>query len=68
MPVPLLSYYAELVAFLELTPWSGEPYHPRNPEGGLRKMIFGPNSEALATYVILEQQRRVVVVSLVRLD
>lgn len=68
MPVELLGSFAELITFLELTPWAGQPYQPGNPAGGLRKMSFGPDGEALATYVILEEQRRVVVVSLVWLD
>ena len=65
MPVELLGHFAELITFLELTPWAGQPYQPRNPGGSLRKMTFGPNGEALATYVILEEQRRIVVVSLI---
>jgi hypothetical protein len=65
MPVELLAHFAELITFLELTPWAGQPYQPGNPAGGMRKMTFGPNGEALATYVILEDQRRVVVVSLI---
>lgn len=65
MPLDLLSPFAELIAFLELTPWAGAPYQPGNPEGNLRKMVFGLHNEALATYLILEEQRRVVVVSLI---
>jgi hypothetical protein len=68
MLVELLGSFAELIGFLELTPWAGQPYQPGNPGGSLRKMTFGPDGEALATYVILEDQRRVVVVSLVWLD
>lgn len=65
MPVELLPHFAELITFLELTPWAGPPYQPGNPAGGMRKMTFGPNGEALATYVILEDQHRVVVVSVI---
>ncbi|WP_331764125.1 hypothetical protein OG225_43475 (plasmid) [Nocardia sp. NBC_01377] len=68
MPIELLEYFAELIAFLELTPWTGRPFQPRNPEGNLRKMVFGPNSEALLVYLILEEQRRVVGISLIWLD
>ncbi len=31
-------------------------------------MVFGPNSEALLVYLILEQQRRVVGIGLIWLD
>ncbi|WP_157124626.1 hypothetical protein [Nocardia pseudovaccinii] len=65
MPAELLGHFAELIAFLELTPGAGQPYQPSNPDGAMRKMTFGPNNEALATYVILEEQRRVVLVSLI---
>lgn len=65
LPVELLKPFAELIAFLELTPWAGQPYQPGNPGGNLRKLVFGPEGEALVTYLILEDQRRVVAVSLI---
>lgn len=55
--------YAELIAFLELTPWEGAPYREDKPEGSMRTMPFGKRAEGMAVYVILEEQRRVVVVS-----
>jgi hypothetical protein len=51
------------MAFLELTPWAGAPCRADKPDGNMRTMPFGKRSEGMATYVILEQQRRVVVVS-----
>lgn len=61
LPTGALVYYAELISFLELTPWEGPPYRGDNPDSGMRRMIFGHHG--LAVYVILEQDRRVVVVS-----
>jgi hypothetical protein len=39
------------------------PYRADNPEGNMRKMVFGRGAEGIAVYLVLEQQRRVVVVS-----
>jgi len=35
-PVPALSAYAELIAFLEFTPWEGAPYREDKPDGPMR--------------------------------
>lgn len=58
-----LVHYAELIAFLELTPWDGQPYRDDNPEGNLRKITFGPSGDGIVVYLVLDDQRRVIVVS-----
>ncbi|MFI7004712.1 hypothetical protein [Nocardia sp. NPDC050175] len=63
LPVEALMHFAELISFLELTPWEGPPYRDDNPDSGMRRMAFGQGSEGLVVYVVLEQDRRVVVVS-----
>lgn len=63
LPVAALPAFAELMAFLELTPWAGAPYRADKPDGNMRTMPFGKGFEGMATYVILEEQSRVVVVS-----
>ncbi|ONI73398.1 hypothetical protein ALI144C_46715 [Actinosynnema sp. ALI-1.44] len=63
LPTAALPYYAELIAFLELTPWDALPYRDDNPDGNLRKVLFGSSAEGIAVYLILEDQRRVIVVS-----
>ena len=68
LPVAALSAYAELIAFLELTPWEGAPYREDKPDGSMRTMPFGKRAEGLAVYVILAEQRRVVVVSVTWLE
>ncbi len=68
LPVHALTAYAELIAFLELTPWEGAPYREDKPEGNMRTMPFGKRAEGMAVYVILEEQRRVVVVSVTWLE
>jgi hypothetical protein len=68
LPVAALSEYAELIAFLELTPWEGAPYRADKPDGSMRVMQFGKQAQGMAVYVILEEQRRVVVVSVTWLE
>ena len=63
LPKVGLTFYSELIAFLELTPWDGEPYRDDKPNGNMRKIVFGPSGEGIAVYLILEDQRRVLVVS-----
>ena len=59
MPLPALVHYAELIVFLELTPWDGPPYRDDNPEGNLRKITFGPASDGIAVYLVLAGRGRV---------
>jgi hypothetical protein len=54
LPVPALAAYAELIAFLELTPWEGAPYRDDKPDGNMRLMPFGERAGGIAVYVILE--------------
>jgi hypothetical protein len=68
LPVHALLAYAELIAFLELTPWEGAPYREDKPDGNMRTMPFGMRAEGMAVYVILEEQRRAVVVSVTWLE
>jgi hypothetical protein len=60
LPAEALPYFAELLAFLELTPGAGKPYNEQNPDGAMRAQPFGPHGEGLAVYLVLERQRRVV--------
>jgi hypothetical protein len=63
-----LSAYAELITFLELTPWEGAPYREDKPDGNMRIMPFGKRAEGMVVYVVLEEQLRVVVVSVTWLE
>jgi hypothetical protein len=63
LPRAALVSYAELIAFVELTPWDGAPYRDDKPDGTMRKVVFGPAGEGIVVYLVLEDQRRVVVVS-----
>jgi len=46
-----------------LRPGVGKPYNEQDPDGAMRAQPFGPHGEGLAVYLVLEQQRRVVMLS-----
>ena len=41
-------------------PWHGTPYHPDNPNGDIRQLVYGFGHSRIV-YLILEPQKRVVV-------
>ena len=61
LPTSALVQYAEVLSLLEVTPWSGEAYNRQRPDGNMRVVAFGPNGEGFVAYLILEDQRRVIV-------
>jgi hypothetical protein len=61
LPAEALARYAELMALLEVAPWSGDTYNRQRPEANMRTHAFGDDDKGLAIYLVLEQQRRVVV-------
>ena len=62
LPKNGIDAFAALVDLLKLHPWSGDAYIRQRPEGNMRTHPFGDHSEGLAIYVILEEERRVVIV------
>jgi hypothetical protein len=50
LPSVALIYYAELITFVELTPWGAPPYRADNPDGNMRKIVFGRAGEGIAVY------------------
>lgn len=61
LPAEALPFYAELMTVLETAPWSGEAYNRQRPDGNMRTHVFGKHGEGLVNYLILDDQRRVVV-------
>jgi hypothetical protein len=59
LPADALAPVAEARTALELAPWNGRPYHPRQPHSPMRTLTFGPHGEGKTVYLILENQRRV---------
>jgi hypothetical protein len=68
LPSHALPAYAELRTLLEVNPWAGDPINEQNPEAEVRSFTFGPNHEDLATFLILENQRRVDILDVTWLD
>ena len=58
LPTEALSHYAQVLGVLELTPWNGAPYNDRKPDGIMRTLLFG-TGRGKVIYLILEDQRRV---------
>lgn len=52
---------AELVTLLEVAPWGGDSYDRKRPDANMRTHTFGSHGEGLMIYLILDDQRRVVV-------
>ena len=57
LPRAAVDAYAELLAALEVTPWSGPSHHAGNPDGGVRRWSFGPDAAGQVVYLVLEEQR-----------
>jgi hypothetical protein len=61
LPAEALPFYAELMTVLETAPWGGEAYDRQRPDANMRTHVFGKYDQGLVIYLILEDQRRVVV-------
>jgi hypothetical protein len=61
LPAAALPHVAELGAVLEVAPWSGEAYGQQRPDAAMRTEVFGPHGLGLIVYLVLDDQRRVVV-------
>ncbi|MEJ2855259.1 MULTISPECIES: hypothetical protein [unclassified Saccharothrix] len=59
LPLQALTDYAEVLAVLEVQPWSGHPQHQDNPDAAVRYWFFGPDRAGQVVYLILEEQREV---------
>ncbi len=44
---------------LEVAPWNGDPLNKLKPDSPMRPCTFGPNDEGMTVYLILDDQRRV---------
>jgi hypothetical protein len=65
-PPESLRALAEALAVLQVTPWNGESVNRKNPDGAVRRLIFGAG--CFLTYLILEDQRRLDLLSITWLD
>ncbi len=60
LPAEALALYAELLTLLEVAPWSGDAYNRARPDTSMRACTFGHRDQGLVIYLVLEEQRRVV--------
>ena len=57
LPAEALASVAELRTLLEVHPWSGRPLHRKNPHG-VQTIVFGPDAQGIAYYLVLDDQRQ----------
>lgn len=58
LPVPALTALLEFMAAVALDPW-GVAGRSRGEGGNMPDVAFGPNGDGLASYLIIEDERRV---------
>lgn len=68
LPAKALSFFAELMTLLELSPWASASYDREQPDANMRTHPFGPAGEGFIIYLILELERRVSILRVVWLD
>ena len=61
LPSEALPFFAELVTVLQVEPWSGDAYDRQRADANMRTHAFGNHGDGLVIYLILDDQRRVVV-------
>lgn len=61
LPLEALTPLLEVWAVLAVAPWGGRSLKADNPHANILTHAFGPQRQGLVTYMILEDQRRVVV-------
>lgn len=65
LPAAALLSYAEAISLLEIAPWSGNTYNLARPDSAMRTITFGEHEAGLVVYLVLEDQRRVVVLRVI---
>ncbi len=65
LPPTALVQYAEVLSLLEVTPWGGDSYNRARPDGAMRTVAFGEDMQGLVVYLVLDDQRRVVVLRVI---
>lgn len=68
LPPHALAPYAELRTLLEVDPWSGDAINSRNPDAAVRTRTFGSHHEGFVAFLILEEQRRVDILTVMWLE
>ena len=64
LPAGAVASFSEILVMLEVGPWGGDSLNRERPENNMRSVVFGPERQGLVVYLILEDQRRVIPLSL----
>lgn len=59
LPPGALAEYARVLDALEVAPWNGPPHNDRNPDGAVRRWLFGRGGPGQVVYLVLEENREV---------
>jgi len=59
LPDDALDAYAQVLDVLEVAPWNGPPHHQTNPDGAVRRWLFGPGGAGHLVYLIEEDRQLV---------
>ncbi|MEV6215556.1 hypothetical protein [Nocardia sp. NPDC051833] len=68
LPVTALLHYAEALSLLELKPWAGEPQNRANPDGAVRRLLFGAHGAGQLVYLVVEDRQEVHLLRVLWLD
>ena len=68
LPPGALPFLLELVTVLQVKPWSGDAYDRQRADANMRTHAVGKHGEGLVIYLILDDQRRVVVLRVLWAD
>lgn len=68
LPPEALPFFMELVTVLQVEPWSGDAYDRQRADANMRTHAVGKHGEGLVIYLILDDQRRVVVLRVLWAD
>jgi hypothetical protein len=58
LPSVALISYAELITFVELTPWDAPSHREDKPDGNMRKIVFGRAGDGLGIVILVELRAR----------
>jgi hypothetical protein len=58
LPDEALAAYAEVLDFLQLTPWNGRPQHGANPDGAVRWWTFGTDHAGQIIYLTIKTSKK----------
>ncbi|MFC6087601.1 hypothetical protein [Sphaerisporangium aureirubrum] len=65
LPARALGTFREVTVFLQVAPWSGNPFVRERPDCPIRTRTFGEKGGGMVTYLIVEYRRLVEIINVV---